>query len=77
MVRGTSWDEAPYYRPDLTQPPYEIIVPRLTRKERIYLDGLMPCHNDFRPKDFELSSKEVLAYRDVYRFLPAYAELLL
>jgi hypothetical protein len=58
--------------------PFEIVVPRLTRKERIYLEGLMPVGTkDWVPANFELSAKEVQAYRDIYRFFPVYAELAL
>ena len=77
VIRASSLVDAPYYRPDLSKPEYEIIVPRLTRKERLYLDCAMPCGNKWHPKEFELSRNEVLAYREIYRFFPAYAELLL
>jgi hypothetical protein len=66
-----------YYRSNFEQQPYEILVPTLTRKERIYLDCCMPCVDGWVPTDFELTVEEVKAYRDVYRFYPAYAELLL
>jgi len=76
MLRMSSLDKTPYYRPKQGSVPYEIVVPRVTRKERIYLDRVMPCSNGWRPKEFELSKKEVTAYRDIYRLFPAYAELL-
>ncbi len=66
-----------FFRADLKQPAYEIRVPRLTRKERLYLDGHMPCGKHWAPGQFELSADEVAAYRDIYPFFPAYAELLL
>jgi hypothetical protein len=58
------------------QPPCVITVPKLTRRERQYLDGFMPCDDDWTPADFELSEESVKAYRDVYRFCPNYAEMI-
>jgi hypothetical protein len=66
-----------YYRGDFRAAPYEIVVPVVTRKERGYLDKAMPCRDGWVPKDFEMGSDDVARYREVYRFLPAYAELLL
>ncbi len=56
---------------------FTIEVPRITRKERAVLDAHMPCEDDWVPSEFELSEREVRQYRDVYRFYPPYAELLL
>lgn len=69
--------EAPYFRDELAGDPYEIEVPRVTRKERLALDSAMPCDDTWGPAEFELDSKELAAYREIYRFFPAYAELLL
>jgi hypothetical protein len=66
-----------YARSDLSTPAYEIRVPRLTRLERLHLDANMPCPDGWMPTDFELSKEEVQAYREIYRFFPAYAELML
>lgn len=66
-----------YYRPTLAQAACEIQVPRMTRKERLYLDGHMPCTTQWAPSQFELPAEDVAAYRDIYPFFPAYAELLL
>ena len=76
-VRGSALMAAPYVRTDLRDGPYEIRVPRITRKERIYLDSHMPCPDDWRPRAFELKKEDAQAYREVYRFYPNYAELLL
>lgn len=57
-------------------PPQEIAVPRLTRKERIYMDKAMPCDEHWTPRDFELPVEYVKAYRELYRFFPSYAELM-
>lgn len=76
-INGSELIKTSYTRFSLESEPYEIRVPRVTRKERLYLDSVMPCSDKWKPKDFELSSEEILAYREIYRFFPAYAELLL
>jgi hypothetical protein len=37
----------------------------------------MPCDDDWLPNHFEADAEDVMAYRELYRFLPSYAELLL
>ncbi len=76
-IRGSALTDAFYYRPSFREEPCVITVPLLTRKERQYLDGFMPCSDSWIPEDFEMSSELVLAYREIYRFCPSYAELLL
>lgn len=70
------FSQADYIRGDLALPPYEIIVPRLTHKERMYVDRFMPCVEDWEPADFIMSPEDILNYRRIYRFYPSYAELL-
>lgn len=67
-----------YCRRDLREW-YEIKVPRISRKERFHLDSNMPNPDGWLPdpQDFELSREDVDAYREIYRFYPNYAELLL
>jgi hypothetical protein len=48
--------------------PCNIVVPRLTRKERITLEGSMPATDGWFPKNFELTAADVNAYREIYRF---------
>lgn len=76
-IRGSELAEAFYYRPSLLTDPCVIRVPLLTRKERQHLEGLMPYGASYSPKDFEISDELLSAYRDIYRFCPSYAELLL
>lgn len=76
-IRESALTRQIYYRGDFHAAPYEIVVPVVTRKERGYLDRAMPCREGWAPKEFEMRSEDVARYRDVYRFLPAYAELLL
>ena len=66
-----------YIRRDFKREPYRISPPVLTRKERLYLDAFMPCALGYTPSDFELPSDEVAAYRELYRYCPLYAELLI
>jgi hypothetical protein len=77
LLRASNIADTVYYRGDFVAPPFEIKVPRLTRKERVYLDREMPCGDDWVPKDFDLNPDDVRHYRDIYRFLPAFAEILL
>ena len=76
LLRASGLRDTVYYRSDFESPPFEIKVPRLTRKERVYLDREMPCADGWAPGDFDLTPDEVLHYRDIYRFLPAFAEVL-
>lgn len=76
-LRASRLRDAPYYRGSIGDEPYRIEVPRLTRKERLALDSAMPCADAWAPADFELDAGELAAYREIYRFFPAYAELLL
>jgi hypothetical protein len=75
QVRTSSIGGTVYYRSDFTDPAFEIKVPRLTRKERIYLDREMPCADDWVPGEFDLDPEVIRHYRDIYRFLPAFAEI--
>jgi len=77
LIDGSKLNDACYMRLDPDAPPYEIRVPKVTRKERLYLDQHMPCCNGWHPPEFEFSADSVEAYREIYRFFPAYAELLL
>jgi hypothetical protein len=76
-ISGSALAETTYYRGSLAKEPCVISVPKLTRKERLYLDGFMPSGDKWIPKDFEITLDKVLAYRDIYRFCPSYAELLI
>jgi hypothetical protein len=77
QLRGSTLGETAYHRGNFNLPPFEITVPRLTRKERVYLDREMPCADGWVPKDFDLDPEEARRYREIYRFLPAFAEILL
>lgn len=66
-----------YVRLSFKEKPFWIRVPRITRKERLYLDSNMPAEAGWKPKEFEMSDEDVENYRRIYRFFPSFAELLL
>src|SRR5262249_15482578 len=76
-LRGSGLVDECYFRKSFDDDPCVIKVPRLTRKERHYLDQFMPCKDSWSPREFELAQENVLAYRDIYRYCPTYAELML
>lgn len=67
----------PFLRNSIVGNPYSIRVPLLTRKERLHLDGAMPCRPSWRPREFEMKPEDVQAYREIYPYFPAYTEMLL
>ncbi len=76
-IADSSLPKALYFRDSFGAEPYRIKVPNLTRRERLYMDSAMPCASGWSPIDFELDADDVAAYNEIYRFFPAYAELLL
>lgn len=76
-IDGSKLNEAFYVRRDFKRNAYYIRVPKVTRKERLYLDSAMPCQDGWEPEDFEFPKEDVRVYSEIYRFFPAYAELLL
>lgn len=77
QLRSSTLVDTKYYRRNFDSSPFEITVPRLTRKERIYLDREMPCAVGWVPKDFDLDPEDARRYCDIYRFLPDFGEMLL
>ena len=43
----------------------------------LYSDEHMPCVNGGHPQEFASDAEMATAYRDIYRYCPSYAELLL
>jgi len=72
---GKTSEEVPYIRRTLTAEASRVPNLVVTRKERISLDSMMP-HGKGR-KRFHLANDIIEQYAEVYRFFPAYAELLL
>lgn len=68
---------AVYLRMKENEDPYEIKVPVFTRKERHLLDSAMPCPAGWQPTEFTIPVEHIETYREIYRFLPSYVEILL
>ena len=66
-----------YFRMAEKEDPYEIKVPVFTRKERHLLDSAMPCADGWQPAEFIVPAEHIEIYREIYRFLPSYVEILL
>jgi len=76
-INSMDIEGATYLRMNIDSAAYEIKIPVLTRKERQLLDSAMPCDAGWQPKEFAVPANDIEAYREIYRFFPAYAELLL
>ncbi len=76
-LRNSALAKLDYVRFNRDDDIFKITVPRLTRKERLYLDKAMPATKSWRPKHFELREDWLEAYRLIYRYFPSYAELVL
>lgn len=66
-----------FLKDNIADTPFSIRVPLVTRKERHYLDQNMPCPKDWVPSDFEMKEQDIKDYSTIYRYYPAYAEMLL
>jgi prepilin-type processing-associated H-X9-DG protein len=75
-LNGCDFSRLPFLRFTVDAAPFEIRPPRLTRKERLLLDHYMPSAESWKPRQFYLSKGELDGYREICRFYPAYAELL-
>ncbi len=76
-VRSLDKKELFFLKDNITAEPFKIRVPLVTRKERHYLDQNMPCAKDWAPDKFEMKPEDVEDYRTIYRYYPAYTEMLL
>ncbi len=78
-LRTIEWEkELPFVRRKMSEEPFRIEVPILTRKERLHLDSHMPCDSTWNSSEFfELSPESIEAYNKIHRYCPLYAELLL
>ncbi len=68
---------ATYLVRDFRAEPFYIDVPILTRRERLFLETVMPSSDHEEVLDVGVSEEVFEQFRKVYRFLPSYAELLL
>jgi hypothetical protein len=76
-LTASALDASPFIVRDPEAEPFAISVPRLTRKERLYLDQFMPCDDRWEPPAFTIDAELVRQYRDIYRYYPIYGELLM
>lgn len=76
-INSMNLDGAIYLRMNEQEGPYEIKVPVFTRKERHLLDSAMPCLTGWQPAEFTIPAEHIETYREIYRFLPSYVEILL
>jgi len=76
-IRSLNSEELFFMRKNITDEPFLIRVPLVTRRERHYLDQNMPCDKDWLPIEFEMKPADVEDYRAIYRYYPAYTEMLL
>lgn len=76
-IRTLDRKELFFMRDNIAEEPFLIRVPLVTRKERLYLDQNMPCHKKWSPSDFEMESDDMEDYMKIYRYYPAYTEMLL
>lgn len=76
-VRSLDREELFFLKDDVADTPFEIRVPLVTRKERHYLDQKMPCEINWAPDEFEMKAEDVSDYKTIYRYYPAYTEMLL
>ena len=76
-LKGLDTDGANYFRMQESKQPYIIRVPLFTRKERSIIDSGEGYDEELVKEIFHGKDEEVKAYKEIYRYLPAYAELLL
>lgn len=76
-IRSLNRKELFFMRDNITDEPFLIRVPMVTRRERHYLDQNMPCRKNWSPSAFEMKSADVKDYSAIYRYYPAYTEMLL
>ncbi len=77
QIRSLNQKELFFMRNNITEEPFIIRVPLVTRKERHYLDQNMPCRKNWSPSVFEMKLDDIKDYRKLYRYYPAYTEMLL
>jgi hypothetical protein len=65
-----------FIRNNISDDPFQISVPKITKKERHYLDHKMPLQQGWKPSEFEISEEDLMNYNSIYRYYPSFAELL-
>jgi hypothetical protein len=76
-VMECSFEGMNFIRRDINDDTFHIRVPKITKKERFYLDHKMPINEGWSPKEFEISEDDLKDYNAIYRYYPSFAELLI
>lgn len=77
MIRSCDFSNSNFLRMSIDSDPFPIKVPKITKKERLYLDNKMPLKDGWKPKHFELNEEDIKNYNEIYRYYPTFAELLI
>lgn len=75
LLRRLDTDRFPFLRTRLGTKPCKIRVPLITQKERLHLDTIMPTSESKQSPGFSIKKRDLLAYEEIYRYYPAYAEM--
>jgi len=76
-LASSNLESLSFIRRSWIEKPYIIRVPVITRKERLYLDRVMPCDDGYRVRVFKLGKEELEQYREIYPYFPSFSELML
>lgn len=76
-VLACNFEGMNFIRRNVNDDTFHIRVPKITKKERLYLDHKMPLKEGWSPKEFEISEDDLNAYNAIYRYYPSFAELLI
>lgn len=79
------FEKFPFLRSNFSDPPYNIQINPMTKKEKVFLDSIMPSGKHKKTiKDtiskevFDYYKKEFFEdYKEIYKYYPSYAELLI
>lgn len=73
-LRNIELQTIPFCISSFEEMPFKIPVPVLTRLERIKLDSIMPDPTQEQIDQLPLPDSDVLAYKEIYKYLPSYIE---
>jgi hypothetical protein len=67
-----------FYIKNSVENAYYIQIPKLTRKEQLYLESYVPItKGNEKYIDFEIGEEDLSRFNEIYRFYPVYGELVL
>lgn len=85
LLKSQIYERFPFLRSNFSDPPHNIQLKPLTKKEKVFLDSIMPSGNH-KQTIKDTVSKEVFHYykenfyedyKEIYKYYPSYAELLI